>query len=781
MILTNSTTAEVGTSNVNTIASSTALFRQFMVYAATTISAAITGTTGLIKNGNGTLTLSGSNTYTGATTISGGILAVNNSYSTPSFTINSAAVLNLGYSPTASLTLLGNGTVNIVSVIGAIAPPFTISMGAGGLIDIKSTGGLSYGFGNDPWTGNLADLNVSGVLYIAANNVIVNALTGNSTNFTVGASTIIVGVNNGSGTYTGTLTRNYADASFRKEGSGTQTMNGTINLGATGTITQVGMGNLVINGAILSGSIVQNGTGTLTLTGNNTYIAPTTISAGTLEIGASGQLGSGSYAGNIAINSLTSLFIYSGTNNQTLSGIISGTGALTKNGTGTLTFSGNNTYTGSTTINAGTLKNGTATSVSSGSALTVNGGIFDLNGFNATVASVGVGNAAGTISNSASGSGTNTLTILNYNAAVASLITNGATAKTAIIINNNGGASPISNTNNTFSGGFTIAYGGSGGGSRLYQGSVTNTVVGGILTKSNLGTGTLSIGANGSTSNAQLYLTSGSLYNNVIVNAANYADGGAAAFRLDGTGIQFYGTMTAGSSNINISSQITGSATLNGQLTGTNGLLLKTPAGAGATFTLTLANTLNPSNNYSGNTTTSTRTTIALAAVTQIPNGSGKGNVVNNGTLTLGGLSHTINGLSGSGTIDGVSGTPTLTIGDNNATGSFSGVIQNTAGTLSVTKIGTGSLTLTGVNTYSGATSISDGSIIVPKTNGASTGTATFTNTTLSVSFDVAPTAGMTFRYFPGATTQTYASVTLVNAAGRTGVYISANSTLTIT
>jgi autotransporter-associated beta strand protein len=238
--------------------------------------------------------------------------------------------------------------------------------------------------------------------------------------------------------------------------------------------------------------------------------------------------------------------------------------------------------------------------------------------------------------------------------------------------------------------------------------------------------------------------------------------------------------MTAGASNINLSSQTTGSATLNGQLTGTNGLLLKTPAGAGATFTLTLANTLNPSNNYSGNTTTSTRTTIALAAVTQIPNGSGKGNVVNNGTLTLGGLSHTINGLSGSGTIDGVSGTPTLTIGDNNATGSFSGVIKNTAGTLSVAKIGTGSITLTGVNTYSGATSISAGSIIVPKINGASTGTATFTNTTLSISFDVAPTVGMTFRYFPGTTTQTYASVTLIGAPGRTGVYTSANSTLTI-
>jgi autotransporter-associated beta strand protein len=482
-----------------------------------------------------------------------------------------------------------------------------------------------------------------------------------------------------------------------------------------------------------------------------------------------------------AIASATSVFrqfmVYSAT---TLSSVISGTIGLIKNGTGALTLSGNNTYTGATTISAGTLKLGSATGVSSASTLNATGGIFDLNGFNATVAAVGAGSAAGTISNSASGLGTNTLTILNYNVNLASLITDGATAKTALTFNNNGAANVISNSNNTFSGGITLAFGGIGAGTRLYQGSVTNTLVNGTLTKSNLGTGTLNIGATGSTANAQVQLASGSVYNNIIVNAAAYADGGQAAFRLDGTGIQFYGTMTAGSSNINLSSQTTGTATANGQLTGTNGLLLKTPGGASSTFTLTLANTANPLNDYSGNTTTSTRTTIALAAVTQIPNGTGKGNVVNNGNLTMGGFSHTINGLSGSGTIDGISGTPTLTVGNNDATSSFSGVIKNTSGTLSLTKTGTGSLTLSGVNTYAGETSISAGSIIAPKTSGASTGTATFTNTTLSVSFNVAPTAGMTFRYFPGTTTQTYASVTLVGAPGRTGVYTSANSTLTI-
>ena len=465
--------------------------------------------------------------------------------------------------------------------------------------------------------------------------------------------------------------------------------------------------------SVISGpmGLIKNGAGALTLSGNNTYTGATTINAGTLALGANQSLGAIEGAG--ALNLSTYTLTTTASTNNTLSGAVAGSGNLIKAGTGTLTLSGNNTYTGTTTISAGTLKLGSATGVSSASTLNATGGVFDLNGYNATVAAVGVGNAAGTIANSTSGSGTNTLTVLNYNVNLASLITDGATAKTAVTINNNGAANVISNANNTFSGGLTLAYGVSGGGTRLYQGSITNTIVGGILTKSNIGTGTLTIGVNGATANAQLMLNSGSIYNNIIVNAPQYVDGGSAAFRIDGTGIQFYGTMTAGSSNINISSQITGSATLNGQLTGTNGLLLKTPAGASSTFTLTLANTANPLNNYSGNTTISLRTTIALAAVTQIPSGTGKGNVINDGTLTLGGLSHTINGLSGSGTIDGVSGTPTLTVGNNDATSSFSGVIKNTAGTLSVTKIGTGSLTLSGVNTYSGATTLNAGTLIV--------------------------------------------------------------------
>ena len=474
--------------------------------------------------------------------------------------------------------------------------------------------------------------------------------------------------------------------------------------------------------------------------------------------------------------------VYSAT---TISAVISGIIGLIKNGTGALTLSGNNTYTGATTISAGTLKLGSATGVSSASTLNATGGVFDLNGFNATVAAVGAGNAAGTITNSGAGSGTNTLTITNFGSVnLALLITDGATAKTAVTLSNNNAIATFANANNTFSGGITIAYT-LGGGPRIYQYyiPVTNTLVDGILTKSNFGTGTIYIGSSASAANAQLALgtTNTTIYNNIVFNAAGYADGGLAAMRLDATGIKFYGALISNLSDINLSSQLTGSSTAYGQLSGIKGLLLKTPGGAGSTFTLTLANTAT-NNNYSGNTTISTRTTIALSAVNQIPNGTGKGNlIINGGTFAMNGFSETINALSGTGTVNGVNGTPTLTVGDNDATSTFSGTIINTAGSLSLTKIGTGTLTLGGNNTYTGSTTISNGSIIVSKTTGDIAGAATFTATSLTVNFNnVTPITGATYQFFPGATSPTGLTPTLNNAGGKTGTYNYTNSTLTI-
>ena len=104
-----------------------------------------------------------------------------------------------------------------------------------------------------------------------------------------------------------------------------------------------------------TGSLAKTGAGTMLLTAANTYTGTTTISAGTLEIGGAGSLGNGSYAGDI---SNSGALVISSTANQTLSGILSGTGPLTKTAasTGRLTLSNASpAYTGTITVNAGTI------------------------------------------------------------------------------------------------------------------------------------------------------------------------------------------------------------------------------------------------------------------------------------------------------------------------------------------------------------------------------------------------------------------------------------------
>ena len=115
----------------------------------------------------------------------------------------------------------------------------------------------------------------------------------------------------------------------------------------------------------------------------------------------------------------------------------------------------------------------------------------------------------------------------------------------------------------------------------------------------------------------------------------------------------------------------------------------------------------------------------------------------------------------------------TLQIGANGGSGTYSGVIT---GLITVVKIGSGAQTFAGANTYTGSTSITTGTLVSVK----GIATASFTNATLTVVFSTAPSIGSTYRFFPGSTVQSYASVTLIGAPGRSGAYTSANSTLTI-
>ncbi|WP_273793909.1 autotransporter outer membrane beta-barrel domain-containing protein, partial [Brucella anthropi] len=126
------------------------------------------------------------------------------------------------------------------------------------------------------------------------------------------------------------------------------------------------------------GSLRQDGAGRLILTGTNTYTGGTTINAGTLQIGNGGA--TGSIVGNVinngtlAFNRITAL---------DFSGVISGSGILDQKGPGGLALSGDSSaFAGSTNVEAGgllvsgTLGNATSTvHVASGAYLSGTGTI----------------------------------------------------------------------------------------------------------------------------------------------------------------------------------------------------------------------------------------------------------------------------------------------------------------------------------------------------------------------------------------------------------------------
>jgi fibronectin-binding autotransporter adhesin len=113
-------------------------------------------------------------------------------------------------------------------------------------------------------------------------------------------------------------------------------------------------------------------------------------------------------------------------------------------------------------------------------------------------------------------------------------------------------------------------------------------------------------------------------------------------------------------------------------------------------------------NTYTGATAISAGT-LQLGATNAVPSGTAV-TVSGGATFDLQGFSDVIGSLAGAGTVtSGAAGAVTLTAGGNNGSTTFSGVMQNGSGTVALIKSGTGTLTLSGANTYSGATTVSAG------------------------------------------------------------------------
>ena len=254
---------------------------------------------------------------------SGGILALNNT--TTSTPVYQHATT---FSGAGTLQKTGAGTV----VFGNNSGNVTVSLSAGGLIDVQAGILVGSSSNNGVWTNNHASLNIAaGATFQGAEaDIRVDALTGAGT-LTGGYSSqgsVTVGVDGGAGTFAGTLANS---------------------------------GN---SGGVLT--LRKAGSGTQILTGANTYTGTTTIVLGTLQIGAggvSGNLGTGGVTDNATLT-------FNRSDNLTVPNAIGGTGSLIQAGTGTLTLMGAATYTGGTSVQNGTLA--IATSLG-GSSLTVDG------------------------------------------------------------------------------------------------------------------------------------------------------------------------------------------------------------------------------------------------------------------------------------------------------------------------------------------------------------------------------------------------------------------------
>jgi len=386
----------------------------------------ISGTGDLLHNGSGTTILTAANTFSGATTITGGQIVLGHALGlqnstlvldrTNSFDLNGfdatlggltgsidlalgAQGITIGnngddttydgiLSGTGSLTKVGVGTLTLTAdqtyTGGTTISAGTLQIGNGGtsgilLGDVVDNGVLAFNRSDDlTFAGAISGSggvtqNGSGVLSLTGTNSFSGDVTINSGQIRIGstaqfsANTVVNNVTDG-------LDLNGFDTTL-----GGLSGTGDLALGAQ-TLTVGGNGNPTTYSGALSGTggLIKTGIGTLVLGGTNTHTGGTTISAGTLQIGNADA--SGSILGDVATAAGGTLVFNRSDDGLTHSGVISGTGAVVQAGTGTTTFTADHTYTGGTSISAGTLQLGDGgTSGSILGDITSTGGILAFN------------------------------------------------------------------------------------------------------------------------------------------------------------------------------------------------------------------------------------------------------------------------------------------------------------------------------------------------------------------------------------------------------------------
>ncbi|MEZ0255741.1 MAG: beta strand repeat-containing protein [Chthoniobacter sp.] len=296
----------------------------------------ISGAGGVTQEGAGVLTLTGTNTYTGGTNITAGVLA----FSKNSVFGSGPVVLSSG------AELRGSGVVTLGNTVSfAIGTTrATISAAAGATItlnnlDATNTGAIT--FGSTGTTGTIAL--ASGITPVPAGTTATVAF---GTLRNAGGLTALTGhaqqtnVNAGA-----TLALNDLNAEIASLGG-----TGAVKLGAKAT-TVLTLDAANFGGVISGAGSVQ--ASNADFTGANTYTGGTSITAGqSLTLGAGGT--TGSIMGNVSVGS-GGLLAFNRSNAYSFAGKISGVGGVKQEGAGVLTLTGNNTYAGGTQVTAGVL------------------------------------------------------------------------------------------------------------------------------------------------------------------------------------------------------------------------------------------------------------------------------------------------------------------------------------------------------------------------------------------------------------------------------------------
>ncbi|WP_294901555.1 autotransporter-associated beta strand repeat-containing protein, partial [Tatumella sp. UBA2305] len=767
-----------------------------------TLNGTVSGDGLLAKTGNGTLTLTGDNTYTGGTDLTEGKLDVGSSTAVGTGTLYMADGTTLGFtagdldlandmvlggtdptiatgsynetlsgniSGSASLTKTGSGTLTLNGdnsysggtslTEGEIAAGSSNALGSG---DLTMSADTTLGFAAD-------NLNLANNVSLAGDNTAIDTgryagtlsgvVSGNAALTKNGSGTLVLAGHNtysggtnlsageidaGSSSALGTGSLAMADGTTLGFTTGDLNLANAVALSGTGTIA-TGSNNETLSGVISGeGGLAKTGSGTLTLSGDNTYSGGTSLSAGEIDVSNNSALGTGSLAmtdgttlgfttGDLNLANAVALSgtgtIATGSNNETLSGVISGDGTLAKTGSGTLTLSGDNTYSGGTSLSAGEIDVSNNSALGTGSLAMTDGTTLgfttgDLNLANAVTltgtGTIATGSNNETLSGVISGdgalakTGSGTLTLTGD-----STYTGGTTLSAGEIDVGNShalGTGALAMADNTTLGFTTggldlannISLGGSG--SAIATGDYSETLSGDISGAgqiSKTGSGTLTLNGDNSYSGGTT-LSGGE----IDVGNSNALGTGSLAM-TDGTTLGFTASDLNVANNVSLSGTSTvntgsNSETLSGTLSG-DAVLAKTGSG---TLTLTGDNT------YTGGTTVSAGELDA-----------GSNNALGTGAVTLADdttLGFAADGLTLANSVD-LSGTHT-TINTNSNTGTLSGVISGDT----LTKSGSGTLTLSGDNTYTGGTTLSAGEIDVANSHALGSGTLSMAdNTTL--------------------------------------------------